>query len=271
MLNAEIQASPKIRDYVHEIAPDLYGAVWTRRRIVAELTDHLLETVDRFQTQGLSRAQAEERAIETFGSPRLVATTFAHSKGVGVPTTFTRYSGLAAALGAFIVTIAFIWQEFSIDFMHGFFAEISSVGGVLIAIAMFGIYFRTRGQLGRIGTLGFRLTFIGFVMGFGSSLFWFGLGAFFGLFIMLLGLFTYFGAVLRSGVLPSGPVVILISGIGCALFVGLVGELLGVNTGPAATTSGAILMTVGMVGIGRFLWSERATDASGWREPGLPA
>src|SRR5688500_10786020 len=176
-----------------------------RRRIVAELTDHLLETAARFQRQGLSRVLAEKRAIEQLGSPRLVAITFARSKGVGVPTTFTRYSGLAGALGALIVSLAFIWQEFSIQFMHGFFAEISSVGGVLVAISMFGIYFRTRGQLGRVGRFGFRLMFIGFMIGFGSSLMWFGVGAFLGLGVMLVGFFSYFGAVLGSGVLPTGP------------------------------------------------------------------
>lgn len=271
MLSAEVQTSPLIHEYVQEIAPDLYGAFWMRRRIVAELTDHLLETAARLQRQGLSRAIAEERAIEQFGSPRLVAITFARSKGVGVPTTFTRYSGLAGALGAFIITAAFIWQEFSIQFMQGFFGEISSVGGVLVAISMFGIYFRTRGQLGRAGRFGFRLMFIGFVIGFGSSLMWFGPGAFLGLGVMLIGFFCYFVAVFRADVLPRAPLATLITGVAFALGLGLFGAGLGIDTGAVAATTGEVLIAIGFAGVGRYLWSERAVEPSEWTEPPLTA
>lgn len=271
MLDTGTRASPLIADYVHEIAPDLYGAAWTRRRIVDELTDHLLEKVDRFESQGLSRAKAEERAIEEFGSPRLVATTFAQSKGVGVPTTFTRYSGLAAALGPLIVAISLIWQEYSIDLAGALISEMYLPGMTLIAIALFGIYFRTRGQLGRVGRFGFRLIFIGFLIGLVSSAFWFGPGAFLGLLVLLAGLFSYLGAVMQADVLPKVPVVTVMAGIAIAFLVGVAGPIMETNTGPAATTSGTIVMTIGLLGIGRFLWSERVDDHSEWTEPGLPA
>ena len=271
MLSAEVQASPLIHGYVQEIAPDLYGAFWMRRRIVAELTDHLLETAARYQRQGLSRAIAEERAIEQFGSPRLVAITFARSKGVGVPTTFTRYSGLAGALGAIIMAVSFVWQAYSIEFMHGLFAEISGFGGALVALAMFGIYFRTRGQLGRVGRFGFRLTLIGVVLGFGSSALWFMPGAVVGLGAMLIGVFSYLGAVYKADVLPKRAVVTLIAGVASALAIGLFGTWMGLDTGTVSTTIGVVLVVIGFADIGRFLWSERATEPTEWTEPPLAA
>lgn len=276
MVSAESRAAPRIESYVRDITPDLYGAFWIRRRIVAELTDHLLEAVHRFHEQGISWAEAEERAVDQFGSPGLVARTFAQSKGVGVPTSFTRYSGLAAIIGSLMAGIAFVVQELSVAFEQSYFGYISTIGGTLVAIALFGVYIRSRGQLGNYGRLGFRFAVGGFVVGMGSAMAWFMPGSFAGLIAMVVGLFLYLGAVIRSNIFPRWTVGSLFGGIAVSLVIGLFGSFLGLigrgsDTGPLATSLGALIMTVGFVGIGRFLWSEKAVEQSEWTDPVSPA
>jgi hypothetical protein len=271
VVSVEQRRPALIESYVRDITPDLYGAFWMRRRIVEELTDHLLEAAHRFHGQGISWAEAEERAVSQFGSPRLVARTFAQSKGVGVPTTFTRYSGLAAIIGALLTVIAFVWQELSLAFEHSLFGTASAVGGTLIAIAMFGMYIRTRGQLGRTGRFAFRLTVIGFVMGFGSGMFYFGPGWFLGLLVMLVGLFVYFAAVVRADVLPRTWVLTLVGGIVFAILLGLFGWLTGIEGNGVTTSIGAAAMMAGFIGIGWNLWSEEAVESSEWSDPVSPA
>ena len=271
MVSAEARSAPLIEDYVRDITPDLYGGFWSRRRIVEELTDHLLETVHRLHKQGTSWAEAQKRAIAQFGSPSLVARTFAQSKGVGVPTTFTRYSGLAGILGSLVLTGAFIGEEFSESFSHGPFAEVATSGAALLGIGMVGMYVRCRGQLGFWGRIGFRLIIIGAVMGFGFSAIWFAPGAFVGLLALLVGVLAYLTAVLRSGVLPKSSLMTILAGVLGTLVFGVIGAVLRFDTGSIGVVIGTFVVTVGLVGVGRFMWSEQAVDRSEWSDPAHPA
>ena len=271
MVSVETRPAPLIDDYVRDITPDLYGAFWARRRIVAELTDHLLQAAERWHEQGISWGEAEKRAVEHFGSPRLVAQTFAQSKGVGVPTTFTRYSGLAGIAGSLILTVAVIWQTFSVWFEHNGYGGTAAAAVTLVCIAMVGLYVRCRGQLGSLGRLGFRLFFIGLVLGFGMSMLWFAPGALVGLLTLCFGLVTYLIALVRSNVLPRTPILIVAGGIVGTVAIALIGTVIGYDTGLAAPVVGLFAMDVGLIGIGRFLWSEKPMDRSEWSDPGLTA
>lgn len=271
MAGERMPTAPLIEEYVRDISPDLYGGFWARRRIVEELTDHLLETVHRFQQQGTSWVEAQKRAIAQFGSPRLVAQTFAQSKGVGVPTTFTRYSGLAGIAGSVILTIAVIWQTFSVWFSHNGYGGIAAAAVALLCISLVGLYVRCRGQLGSLGRLGFRLFFIGLALGFGMSMLWFTPGALVGLLTLCVGLVAYLVALVRSNVLPRIPIAIVACGIVGTVAIGLVGMVIGYDTGFAGALVGLLGMDIGLIGIGRFMWSEKAVDRSEWNDPGLPA
>lgn len=69
--------------------------------VLDEVADHLRERAERLMRQGMPVAEAEARALESFGRIEQVARAFAvtDSGGVAVPSRFTRLGGLAG-LGA---------------------------------------------------------------------------------------------------------------------------------------------------------------------------
>ncbi|HEX5418221.1 MAG TPA: ClpX C4-type zinc finger protein [Chloroflexota bacterium] len=56
-----------------------------KARILEEIRDHLLTAVEEEARQGISRADAERRAIERFGSPEAIAGQFASSRRSRLP------------------------------------------------------------------------------------------------------------------------------------------------------------------------------------------
>ena len=188
-----------------------------------------------------------------------------------MPTTFTRYSGLAGILGCLILMLAFIWEVRSESFSHGAFAEVATTGAALLGIGMVGIYVRCRGQLGFWGRIGFRLIIIGVVMAFGFSALWFAPGAFVGLLALLVGVIAYLAAVLRSGVLPRSSMMTVLAGVMGTLVFGVIGAVLRFDTGSIGVVIGTFTVTVGLVGIGRFMWSEQPVDRTEWSDPAHPA
>lgn len=66
--------------------------------VLAEVEDHLDLSAESFMRDGLSRQDAETRALAQFGSPALVARVFEEEakRGGAVSTNLTRRAGLAA-------------------------------------------------------------------------------------------------------------------------------------------------------------------------------
>jgi HAAS len=65
-----------IRDYLTELANELGRLARRRQRMLAEVEDHLREGANRIEQTGVLPQEAARRAVEQFGSPRLVASRF---------------------------------------------------------------------------------------------------------------------------------------------------------------------------------------------------
>lgn len=253
---ADALHSAAITSYVDQVRPDLWGPFWTRKRIEAELTDHLSEAVERLQEKGLPRSEAEQRALEAFGSPGEVAHAFARSKGVGVPTRFTRWSGLALMIGFPILLAALIYADISWSFSIGWFAEIASAAGVLVVAGLIGMYLRLRGQLGRLGRMGFRMMLFGFIVGMASGSMWFVAGAVVGLGIMLAGVATYVYGMFKTSVFPRSASGLIAAGAAAATMIGSVGFFTGLDTEYLAGPAGYLLCGAGLLRIALHMWRE---------------
>ena len=59
--------------------------------LVAELEDHLYSAVEQFEARGIESRLAQQRTLERFGDPDVLATAFASTPqgGFAVPTTFS--------------------------------------------------------------------------------------------------------------------------------------------------------------------------------------
>lgn len=250
------EASNSINQYVSEIRRELYGMWWTRRKIAAEFDTHLQDSVEALVLAGTQRDEAERRALQRFGSPRVVAQSLAHSRGVGVATEFTRLGGLAAAVGAIAVAASDIGQEFSEPFRNGAYSEISLPARLLLVVGALAMYRRVRGNLGVWGRRGFQLVVAGTVIGFASSMAWFEPGGWAGLAMVAGGLGSYLVGVLRADVLPASAVKLLILTTAATFCIGLGGTLLKSDTGLVAQLVGSVGLALAMTWIGVSLYGE---------------
>jgi hypothetical protein len=264
---AEALGSGAIASYVEKMRPDLWGPFWARRRIETELLDHLSEAVERLEDKGLPRSEAERRAVEAFGSPGEVAHAFARSKGIGVPTHFTRWSGLALMVGFPILVAAVIYADISWSFSIGWFAEIASAAGALVVAGLVGMYLRLRGQLGKLGRTGFRLMLLGFVVGMVSGSLWFTAGAAVGLGIMLAGVATYVYAMFRTSVFPRSAYALIAAGAAAAAVTGFAGFFTGLDTEYLAGPAGYFLCGAGLIRIALHMWREDPDQLQAPSEP----
>lgn len=253
---AEAFRSQAITSYVEEVRPDLWGPFWARRRIEAELADHLIEAVERLQDEGFPRSEAERRAVEAFGSPAAVAHAFARSKGVGVPTHFTKWSGLALMVGFPILLAAMIYADVSWSFSTGWFAEIASAAAALVAAGLVGMYLRLRGQLGKLGRIGFRTMLLGFVVSMVSGAMWFTAGGFAGLGVMLAGVATYVYAMFRTSIFPRSAYTLIAAGAAGAAVFGFIGFFTRLDTEYLAGPAGYLVCGAGLVKIAAHMWRE---------------
>lgn len=253
---AEALGSEAIISYVEEVRPDLWGPFWARKRIEAELADHLSEAVERLQLKGLPRSEAERLAVEAFGSPGEVAHAFARSKGIGVPTQFTRWSGLALMIGLPILLAAMIYADISWSFSIGWFAEIASAAGALVVTGLVGMYLRLRGQLGRLGRMGFRMMLLGSFVGMVSGSMWFVAGAAVGLGIALTGVATYVYAMFRTSVFPRSAYGLIAAGAAIATVIGFTGFFTGLDTEYLAGPAAYLLCGAGLQRIALHMWRE---------------
>ncbi|HVF52845.1 MAG TPA: permease prefix domain 1-containing protein [Actinomycetota bacterium] len=249
-------AGGSIETFVALLEPNLVGRASLRRRLAEEMCGHLEDAAEHYRILGLTPGEAAQRAIEDFGPPEVVVGAWAESKGVGVPTTFTRYAGLAGIVGALGLGGSLIYEQMSESYSHGMFAEVSLSFLALFAMSLVALYLRVRGKLVPYGRLGTRVAIVGFVAVVVSSSLWFAPGALVGLLAIFVGLGSFFVGTIRSGVVPRGPLALGIAGLVGAFLVGLVGTLLGFDSGPTAALVGVGALATGWAWLGLHLWSE---------------
>ena len=103
-----------IDEYIDQLADALTVAPRRARRILLEAEDHLQQSVEDQVAAGASRQDAEQRAIEQFGSARMVAARFNGS--VSQRAWFFRAYLYAALLGGIVLVAAGIAGELSAGF-----------------------------------------------------------------------------------------------------------------------------------------------------------
>src|SRR5687768_17125515 len=79
----------KVSAYLEQLASHLKVGGTERRRILTEVSDHMLGRVQKEEAAGASANLAQERAISEFGDPAVVARRFS-------PSPATRSSGGSA-------------------------------------------------------------------------------------------------------------------------------------------------------------------------------
>lgn len=249
-----------IEAFISKIEPNLVGHARLRRRLSEEMRGHLEDSAERYRDLGLTDAQAQRRAIEDFGQPEVVLGGWAESKGVGVPTTFTRYAGLAGIVGVLGLAGSFMYESVSEPYSQGPFAEVSMSFLALFAVSLVALYMRVRGKLVPLGRLGPRVAIAGFLLVLISVRMWFAPGALVGVITILVGLGAFFIAAMRSGVIPRGPIAIWLGGIAGAFIAGLVTMLMSVDPGVLVPLIGLTCFAVGWIWLGKHLWNQDAVD-----------
>ena len=250
-----------IATFVAALEPNLVGHARLRRRLAEEMRGHLEDAAEWHRQRGLSWAEAQGKAIEDFGPPEVVVAGWAESKGVGVPTTLTRYAGLAGVVGALGLAVSLIYQSVSWEYSRGSFAEVSLSFVALLAVSFAGLYVRVRGKLIPYGRLGPWVALAGFIlMPIGSAM-WFAPLVLLGFIALFVGLGAYFVGAMRSGVIPRGPIVIWLAGIAATFVLRLALALIGRDGGVFVPLIGLTSFAVGWVWLGLHLWNENAVDA----------
>jgi hypothetical protein len=148
--------------------------------VIAEIEDHLISATERFEARGSDRVNAQQRTLDEFGDPKVLAVAFASTPtgGIAVPTTFTKSAGGFAIVSAVawiigLVAIAisaglpdatgvdpdqFVANGQTIFFIIGSMSLLAA--GVLMFVAMIGLH-RRHGSLGILGIAGLGITGLG--------------------------------------------------------------------------------------------------------------
>ncbi|HVF52589.1 MAG TPA: permease prefix domain 1-containing protein [Actinomycetota bacterium] len=250
------QASDPIGIFLARLEPDIVGHARLRRRLVEEMRGHLEDSTQRHLEQGLKINEAQRMAISDFGPREVVVGLWAESKGVGVPTTFTRFAGLAGIIGAAGLGITLLYHDMSVSFSRGAFAELALSFLVLLAISFVALYMRVRGKLLPYGRIGSRLMIAGLILTVVSNWLWFAPTAFGGFIAMPVGLGLYLLGAMRSGVVPRRPIAIWIGGLLAAFSLGALDLFLQIDAGPLAPAVAMTAFVVGWIWLGAHLWSE---------------
>lgn len=226
--------------------------------VVAEAQDHLHLTAERYRSRGLSEVEAERRAIGDFGSSGLVARAFAtQRKGVIMPTTFTRRTGLAAVVCAICGFLgqAALASTTSSEIRAWTFVPLTLLAVVLFFPAVLGLRARQAGRLGRIGTAGFLLMLAGPLLATPFS--WVAgtaLIAFMGLGLALISL-----AMWRANILPRGGILLLGGGLVGSIALAAIMTAVHFDAGKLILL-GQIPSAVGLAWLGWFMWREEAVE-----------
>ena len=251
--------------------------------VIAEIEDHLISATERFEARGSDRVSAQQRTLDEFGDPKVLAVAFASTPtgGIAVPTTFTNSAGMFAIVSAVawiigLVAIAiaaglpdatdvdpdqFVANGQTTFFIVGSMSMLAA--GALMFATMIGLY-RRHGSLGILGIVGLGITGLGVVT---LLIAWA-----FALWITLIGLGVLLFAIslLRRDTSPRLWTVVWGGGmaIGAITFYVLrfleAGERDQWGDYPLALAFalpiGVVLMAIGLAGIGGWLRSEEPVD-----------
>jgi hypothetical protein len=251
--------------------------------LVAELEDHLYSAVEHFVARGTEPELAQQRTLERFGDPDLLATAFASTPkgGLAVPTQFTKTTGIVALISAaaWLIALVGIWISSLFPDATGVdpdqfvangqtIAFIGATGalfgaGVLMVVTMVGLQQR-HGGLGLLGIIGIGVTGLGVITLLAAWAF--------GLWVTVIGIGTLvFGvAMLRRDVAPR--VWTVVWGAGMAAGAVIWGLLRWFEVGiadewgnfviadAAGVLVGVIAMAIGLAGIGNWLRNEEPVD-----------
>ena len=120
--------------------------------LLAEVEDHLLESMDRLRSQGLSVRDAEERTLDAFGDPTVIATAFATTTSgrIATPSRATRLAGtVGIAAGAGWTVLAMIsvmdsaWSSGPLARMSWLYQDLLPITGMLTAGVLAGLAVRS--------------------------------------------------------------------------------------------------------------------------------
>jgi hypothetical protein len=251
--------------------------------VIAEIEDHLISATERFEARGSDRVNAQQRTLDEFGDPKVLAVAFASTPtgGIAVPTTFTNSAGVMAIGSAVawiiaLVAIAiaaglpdatgvdpdqFVANGQTIVFMIGWIALLGA-GGMMF-VAMIGLY-RRHGSLGILGLAGLGITGLGVLT---LLIAWA-----FALWMTLIGLGVLLFAIslLRRDISPRLWTVVWGGGMAVGATTWYVLRFLEVGTPDRygdypiafafALPIGIVIMAIGLIGMGRWLHSEEPVD-----------
>jgi hypothetical protein len=232
--------------------------------IVAEAEDHLLEAVERMD-DGRPRHELEAEALARFGSAQLVARIciVESKRGAAVPTTKTRYAGLALFAAPILAVVGEIGNETTTQpktWVHGFMVFLLAMSLPALFFGLYGLR-RRNGGLGRVGLVALILAFVSPVVS---------LAAGWGAHVALAGILSFAVCVLavemiRARILPVVPLALLVIGATGFLALALLAfsvdavgdlfiELCAIATAP---------LVVALMWLGWFMWHEPAVDRVG--------
>ena len=251
--------------------------------VIAEIEDHLISATERFEARGSDRVNAQQRTLDEFGDPKVLAVAFASTPtgGIAVPTTFTKSAGLFAIVSAVawiigLVAIAisaglpdatgvdpeqFVANGQTIFFIVGSMSLLAA--GALMFVAMIGLH-RRHGSLGLLGIGGLGITGLGVMT---LLIAWA-----FPLWMTLIGVGVLLFAIslLRRDLSPRLWTVVWGGGMAVGAITWYVLRWLEVGNRdqwgdyPLAVAFafpiGVIIMAIGLIGIGRWLRSEDPVD-----------
>jgi len=251
--------------------------------VIAEMEDHLISATERFEARGAEHTAAQQRTLEQFGDPKVLAVAFASTPtgGIAVPTTFTISAGVFAIASAAawiigLVAIAisaglpdatgvdpeqFVANGQTLSFIAGAMSLLTAGG--LMLVAMIGLY-RRHGSLGILGIVGLAIAGLGVAT---LLIAWA-----FALWMTLIGVGVLLFSIplLRRELTPRLSTIMW--GGGMALGAATWYVLRAMEAGdpdqwgdyPLATAIalpiGVIIMAIGLAGVGRWLQTEEPVD-----------
>jgi hypothetical protein len=92
----------QIQTYLHKLEHHLWLRGLADQNDLAEIEGHLLEAVEQGISQGLSQEKAETRALERFGSVKLVVSTFEKERKDAMQNILLALAVLAGLFSAYV-------------------------------------------------------------------------------------------------------------------------------------------------------------------------
>lgn len=239
-------AVDRLANYLDELG-GLLTTYRHRERVIKEVADHLSERVEVLIASGNSEVEATEAAIRAFGDPRTYVESFTVISAM--PTTLTRWCGLAGLCGPFVLLAAGLAEG-----EDGNSAPLLLlVPFVLILSGLVGVVARTKGSFGRLrGWTASTLIVAGATVGATAG---YGVTGVVCSVAVLAGITILLQTTFRVGALPR-PATLTIAVAGVAL-AAMIGSDMKEQSVPVYIAGAALFS--GWCWLQYTLWSERAT------------